>query len=89
MSGAATTLKRLMTKLENIKNEVETKILPAVERLEELDRRFKLLTSWHNNVQREELDSRGYTFLSKEQSTMMITGREVSNGESYNIYLLN
>uniref|UniRef100_A0A1I8BT68 LZ_Tnp_IS66 domain-containing protein n=1 Tax=Meloidogyne hapla TaxID=6305 RepID=A0A1I8BT68_MELHA len=76
MSGAASTLKRLLNQLENIKKEVETKILPAIERLEEIDRRFTRLSNWHNKKQRDELESRGYTFLSKEQSKMMLTGRE-------------
>ena len=75
MSGAAATLKRLLNQLENIKNEIETKILPAVERLEEIDRRFTKLSNWHNKRQKDELELRGYTFLSREQSKMMINGR--------------
>uniref|UniRef100_A0A914KU82 Uncharacterized protein n=1 Tax=Meloidogyne incognita TaxID=6306 RepID=A0A914KU82_MELIC len=74
MSGAAATLKRLLNQLENIKNEIETKILPAVERLEEIDRRFTKLSNWHNKRQKDELELRGYTFLSREQSKMMLTG---------------
>jgi len=75
MSGAAATLKRLLNQLENIKNEIETKILPAVERLEEIDRRFTKLSNWHNKRQKDELEWRGYTFLSREQSKIMIDGR--------------
>uniref|UniRef100_A0A1I8BUF7 Uncharacterized protein n=1 Tax=Meloidogyne hapla TaxID=6305 RepID=A0A1I8BUF7_MELHA len=84
MSGAASTLKRLLNQLENVKKEVETKVLPAVERLEEIDRRFTRLSNWHNKKQRDELESRGYTFLSKEQSKMMLTGRETNKGVEIN-----
>uniref|UniRef100_A0A914LAB7 Uncharacterized protein n=1 Tax=Meloidogyne incognita TaxID=6306 RepID=A0A914LAB7_MELIC len=82
MSGAAATLKRLLNQLENIKNEIETKILPAVERLEEIDRRFTKLSNWHNKRQKVELELRGYTFLSREQSKMMINGRMLNEAEN-------
>uniref|UniRef100_A0A915P6N9 Uncharacterized protein n=1 Tax=Meloidogyne floridensis TaxID=298350 RepID=A0A915P6N9_9BILA len=88
MSGAAATLKRLLNQLENIKNEIETKILPAVERLEEIDRRFTKLSNWHNKRQKDELELRGYTFLSREQSKMMINGRML-NEEDKNFQGIN
>uniref|UniRef100_A0A915P9D7 Uncharacterized protein n=1 Tax=Meloidogyne floridensis TaxID=298350 RepID=A0A915P9D7_9BILA len=87
MSGAASTLKRLLNQLENIKNEIETKILPAVERLEEIDRRFTKLSNWHNKRQKDELELRGYTFLSREQSKMMLTGGD--NGQSKILQKIN
>ncbi|CAK5106730.1 unnamed protein product [Meloidogyne enterolobii] len=83
MSGAAATLKRLLNQLENIKNEIETKILPAVERLEEIDRRFTKLSNWHNKRQKDELELRGYTFLSREQSKMIINGRVLNEGGNH------
>ncbi|CAK5057560.1 unnamed protein product [Meloidogyne enterolobii] len=82
MSGAAATLKRLLNQLENIKNEIETKILPAVERLEEIDRRFTKLSKWHNKRQKDELELRGYTFLSRKQSKMMINGKALNEAGS-------
>ncbi|KAF7639399.1 hypothetical protein Mgra_00001069 [Meloidogyne graminicola] len=74
ISGAAKTLNNLLLQLEPIKRRIETKILPSIESLEELDKRFDIISSWYNKRQKEALETRGYTHLNKGQLMMMFNG---------------
>ena len=73
ISGASATLEKLQSILEPSIREIEEKVYPAIQRLEEMDKRFKRLlkTMAVKGGQREEMEAVGYTFLDAEQSRLM------------------
>uniref|UniRef100_A0A183C958 Reverse transcriptase domain-containing protein n=1 Tax=Globodera pallida TaxID=36090 RepID=A0A183C958_GLOPA len=80
ISGASSTLDKLISSIEPAFEEVQQRIYPAVLRLEELEERFRRLRNVESGKQRQEMDSRGYTFLSKEQSRIVLGQAEDADG---------
>uniref|UniRef100_A0A914HSD8 Uncharacterized protein n=1 Tax=Globodera rostochiensis TaxID=31243 RepID=A0A914HSD8_GLORO len=72
LSGASKTLDKLMKSLEPTFEEVQRQILPTILRLEELEERFRRLEIAQSRRQRDEMDSRGFTFLTGEQSRIIL-----------------
>ncbi|KAL3077946.1 hypothetical protein niasHS_013475 [Heterodera schachtii] len=72
ISGASATLDRLISSMGSEFEVVERRIHPAIVRLEEIEQRFRSLRMSESEKQRKEMAWRGYTFISEEQSRIVL-----------------
>ncbi|KAL3115779.1 hypothetical protein niasHT_007784 [Heterodera trifolii] len=72
ISGASATLDRLISSMDSEFEMVERRIHPAIVRLEEIEQRFRSLRMSESEKQRKEMAWRGYTFISEEQSRIVL-----------------
>lgn len=71
ISGASSTLDKLISALEPSFAEIERKIHPAIQRLEKQEEQFRRMKESQSGRQRAEMAEKGYTFLDREQAKML------------------